>query len=61
MIREKNGVLNATRVLRSCDSPSAAGPGQSYDRGPGKFDFCCSQGRTLAYYLFIIHVKISAA
>ena len=38
----------------------AVGPGQSHAEGPGKFDFYCSEGHGLAYYLFIFHVKFSA-
>ena len=38
MIHEKKGVLNAAGVWGDCDSPSAAGPGQSHAGGPGKFD-----------------------
>ena len=60
MIREKTGVLNAAGVWGSCDSPSAAGLGQNHTGGPGKFDFYCSKGRRLTYYLFIFHAKLSA-
>ena len=60
VIHEKNRVLNAAGVWASCDSPSAAGPGQSHAGGPGKFDFDCSKNHTLAYYLFIFHVEFSA-
>ena len=38
----------------------AAGPGQSHAGVPGKFDFYCSKGHRLAYYLFIFHEKFSA-
>ena len=37
-----------------------AGPGQSHAGEPGNFDFYCSEGHTLAYYLFIFYVKFSA-
>ena len=60
VIREKNVVLKAAGVWGSCDYPSAAGPGQSHAGGPGKFDFYCSKGHTLAYNLIISHVKFSA-
>ena len=39
----------------------AAGPGQSYVGGPGKFNFNCSKGHRLAYYLFNFYIKFSAA
>ena len=60
MIHEKNGALNAAGVWGSYGSLSAVGRGQRDAGGPGKFDFYCSGGRTLAYYLFIFHVKFSA-
>ena len=37
-----------------------AGPGQSHAGEPGNFDFYCTKGHTLAYYLFIFYVKFSA-
>ena len=57
---KKNGVLNVAGVWGTCDSPSTAGSGQSHAGGPGKSEFYCSKGHTLAYYLFIFHVKFSA-
>ena len=39
----------------------AVGPGQSHAGEPGKFDFQCSKGHRLAYYLFIFYIKFSAA
>ena len=33
---------------------------QSPAGGPGKFEFYCSKGHKLAYYLFIFHAKFSA-
>ena len=41
-------------------SLTAAGPGQSHTRRPGKVDFNCSEGHRLADYLFIFYVKFSA-
>ena len=35
-------------------------PGQSHAGGPGKFDFNCSKGHRLAYYLFIYYINFSA-
>ena len=60
VIREKNGVLNAAGVWGAVITLPAAGPGQSHAREPGKFDFYCSKGHRLAYYLFIFHVRFSA-
>ena len=40
---------------------TAAGPGQSHAGGPGKFDFNCSKGHRLAYYLYIFYIKSIAA
>ena len=37
-----------------------AGPGPSHAGGPGKFNFYCSKGHGLAYYLFIFFVNFSA-
>ena len=37
------------------------GSGQSPGWEPGKFDFFSSQGHRLAHYLFVFHVKFSAA
>ena len=37
------------------------GPGQNHAGGPGKFDFNCSKGHRLGYYLFIFYIKFSAA
>ena len=34
-------------------------PGQSHAGGPKKFDFYCSKGHRLTYYLFIFPVKFS--
>ena len=53
-------MLNAAGVRGSCDYPSAAGLGQGHAGGPGKFNFYCSKGCALAYYLIIFHVKSSA-
>ena len=30
------------------------GPGKSHAGAPGKFDFSCSKGHRLAYYLFFM-------
>ena len=38
----------------------AAGPGQIHAGVPGKFDFYCSKGHRLAYYLFNFYVRFSA-
>ena len=57
---KKNGVLNAAGVWGSFNSPPAVGPGQNHAGGPGKFDFYCSKGHRLTYYLFIFHIKFSA-
>ena len=38
----------------------AAGPGKSPAGEPEKFDFYCSKGCRLAYYLIIFHIKFSA-
>ena len=37
-----------------------AGPGASHAGGPGKFNFYCSKGHGLGYYLFIFFVNFSA-
>ena len=37
---------------------SAEGPRQSHAGKPGKFNFYCSKGHRLAYYLFTFHEKI---
>ena len=60
VICEKTYVLNAAGVWGSCDSPSAAGLGQSHAERPEKFDFYCSKDCRMAYYLFIFHTKFSA-
>ena len=39
---------------------SAASAEQSHAEGPEKFDFYCSKGNRLAYYLFTFDVKFSA-
>ena len=38
----------------------AASTEQSHAGGQRKFDFYCSKGHRLAYYLFVFHVKFSA-
>ena len=38
----------------------AASTEQSHAEGQRKFDFYCSKGHRLAYYLFVFHVKLSA-
>ena len=37
-----------------------AGPGQSHAGGPRKFDFYCSRGHRLVYYLSIFYVEFGA-
>ena len=38
----------------------AVGPEHSHAGGQGKFDFYCSKGHKLMYYLLIFYIKFSA-
>ena len=46
-LRSRGAVIHVTAVSR----------GQSHTEAPGKFDFYCSKGHRLAYYLFNFYVK----